>query len=63
MRILRRQGEISYQEALEQQSKVETQASAKYEKVLSVKKLAKLYVGEEKFRRLQVRRLHVPGPM
>jgi arginyl-tRNA--protein-N-Asp/Glu arginylyltransferase len=52
----------AYQEALEQQANIESQASAKYEKVLSVKKLAKLYVGEEKFRRLQVRRLHVPGP-
>lgn len=52
----------TYLDALEQQGKIETQASAKYEKVLSVEKLAKLYVGEEKFRRLQVRRLHVPGP-
>ena len=51
----------TYLDALEQQGKIETQASAKYEKVLSVEKLAKLYVGEEKFRRLQVRRLHVPG--
>lgn len=49
----------TYLDALEQQSKIDTQASAKYEKVLSVKKLAKLYVGEEKFRRQQVRRLHV----
>jgi hypothetical protein len=57
----------AYQEALEQQANIESQASAKYEKVLSVEKLAKLYVGEEKFRRQQVRRLHVggnrPGPM
>lgn len=52
----------TYLDALEQQGKIESQASAKYEKVLSVEKLAKLYVGEEKFRRLQVRRLHVPGP-
>lgn len=52
----------AYQDALKQQANIESQASAKYEKVLSVKKLAKLYVGEEKFRRLQVRRLHVPGP-
>ena len=49
----------TYLDALEQQSKIDTQASAKYEKVLSVKKLAKLYVGEEKFRRQQVRRLHI----
>lgn len=49
----------TYLDALEQQNKIDTQASAKYEKVLSVKKLAKLYVGEEKFRRQQVRRLHV----
>jgi hypothetical protein len=52
---------------LEQQGKIESQASARYEKVLSVEKLAKLYVGEERFRRQQVRRLHVggnrPGPM
>jgi arginyl-tRNA--protein-N-Asp/Glu arginylyltransferase len=57
----------AYQEALEQQANIESQASARYEKVLSVEKLAKLYVGEEKFRRQQVRRLHVggnrPGPM
>lgn len=52
----------TYLDALEQQGKIESQASAKYEKVLSVEKLAKLYVGEEKFRRQQVRRLHVPGP-
>ncbi|MBR5274589.1 MAG: hypothetical protein IKU33_05035 [Bacteroidales bacterium] len=51
----------AYQDAMEQQSKVETQASEKYEKVLSVEKLAKLYVGEEKFRRQQVRRLHIAG--
>jgi arginyl-tRNA--protein-N-Asp/Glu arginylyltransferase len=57
----------AYQDALEQQGKIESQASARYEKVLSVEKLAKLYVGEERFRRQQVRRLHVggnrPGPM
>ena len=52
----------AYQDALKQQANIESQARAKYEKVLSVTKLAKLYVGEEKFRRLQVRRLHVPGP-
>ena len=51
----------TYLDALEQQGKIETQASEKYEKVLSVEKLAKLYVGEEKFRRQQVRRLHVSG--
>ena len=57
----------AYQDALEQQGKIESQASARYEKVLSVEKLAKLYVGEERFRRQQVRRLRVggnrPGPM
>ena len=55
-----------YQDAIEQQGKVESEAGEKYEKVLPVEKLAKLYVGEEKFRRQQVRRLHVgsnrPGP-
>ena len=51
----------TYLDALEQPGKIETQASEKYEKVLSVEKLAKLYVGEEKFRRQQVRRLHVSG--
>ena len=48
----------TYLDALEQQNKIDTQASAKYEKVLSVKKLAKLYVGEEKFRRQHIRKLH-----
>lgn len=47
-----------YMKALEQQGKIESEAGAKYEKVLPVDKLAKLYVGEEKFRRQQVRRLN-----
>lgn len=47
-----------YLEAMEEQRDVEDEAAEKYLKVLSVDKVAKLYVGEEKFRRQHIRRLH-----
>lgn len=50
----------AYLDALEAQDKVEEEAREKYEDVLPVDKLAKLYVSEEKFRRQHIRRLHRP---
>ena len=47
-----------YLDSLEKQRKVEDEAAEKYRKVLSTEKLAKLYVGEEKYRRQHIRRLH-----
>lgn len=55
-----------YMAALEAQGAVEQKAYKDYAKVLPVEKLAKLYVGEEKFRRQHIRKLHgnadKPGP-
>ena len=55
-----------YMAALEAQGAVEQKAYKEYAKVLPVEKLAKLYVGEEKFRRQHIRKLHgnadKPGP-
>ena len=55
-----------YRNALEKQGDIEKNAYQQYAKVLPVKKLAKLYVGEEKFRRQHIRKLHGsagnPGP-
>jgi hypothetical protein len=47
-----------YLAALKAQSDVEQKAYKDYAKVLPVEKLAKLYVGEEKFRRQHIRKLH-----
>lgn len=52
----------AYLDALEKQGDIESKAAEKYAKVLPMEKVAKLYVGEEKFRRQQIRRLH-PNPM
>lgn len=52
----------NYLDALEKQGDIESKAAEKYAKVLPTEKVAKLYVGEEKFRRQQIRRLH-PNPM
>jgi hypothetical protein len=52
----------NYLDALEKQGDIESKAAEKYAKVLPMEKVAKLYVGEEKFRRQQIRRLH-PNPM
>ncbi len=46
-----------YLEAMEEQKAVEEKAFEKYSKVLPVDKVAKLYVGEEKFRRQHIRRM------
>ena len=54
----------NYLAALEKQRSVESKAAAKYRKVLPENKVAKLYIGEEKFRRNQIRRLQGgPGAM
>ena len=47
-----------YLEAQENQREVENDAAQEYKKVLSTKKVAKLYLAEEKFRRQHIRRLH-----
>ncbi len=47
----------NYLEAAEAQREVEENAIEKFRKVLSVKKVAKLYVGEEKFRRQHIRKM------
>ncbi len=47
----------NYLEALENQREVESNAAKKYSRVLSVEKMAKLYVGEEKFRRQHIRKM------
>lgn len=55
----------SYIDALENQKEVDSDAYEKYIKALPMEKVAKLYVGEEKFRRQHIRKLHAgekPGP-
>lgn len=47
-----------YLDALDAQREVESKAAGRYRKVLSEDKVAKLYIGEEKFRRQHIRRLH-----
>ncbi len=46
-----------YLKAQDGQREIEKKAAEKYRKALSVEKVAKLYVGEEKFRRQQIRRM------
>ena len=46
-----------YLEAQEKQRKIDDDAADKYKKVLTTTKMAKLYIGEEKFRRLNIRKL------
>ncbi len=54
----------NYLSALEKQRSIESKAAARYRKVLPENKVAKLYIGEEKFRRSQIRRLQGgPGAM
>lgn len=48
----------AYLKAMERQREVDDNAADQYRKVLSIDKVAKLYVGEEKFRRQHIRRLH-----
>lgn len=46
-----------YLEAQEKQRKIDNDAADKYKKVLPTAKVAKLYIGEEKFRRQHIRKL------
>lgn len=46
-----------YLEAQEKQREIENDAADKYKKVLPTAKVAKLYIGEEKFRRQHIRKL------
>lgn len=46
-----------YLEAQEKQRKIDDDAADKYKKVLPTAKVAKLYIGEEKFRRQHIRKL------
>ncbi len=47
----------SYLKALDTQREVEKNAAEKYRKALPVDKVAKLYIGEEKFRRQHIRKM------
>lgn len=47
-----------YLSAQESQRDIDNEAAEKYKKVLSTEKVAKLYIGEEKFRRQHIRKLH-----
>ncbi len=46
-----------YLEALDNQREIDKKAYEKYSKVLPVDKVAKLYIGEEKFRRQHIRKM------
>ena len=46
-----------YLEAQEKQRKIDEDPAEKNKKVLSTTKVAKLYIGEEKFRRQHIRKL------
>ena len=48
----------SYLSAKAAQSEFEKKADEQFRKVLPVSKVAKLYIGEEKFRRQHIRKLH-----
>ena len=55
----------AYSEAQENQDAIERMADEEFRKVLSVTKVAKLYIAEEKFRRQNIRKLrgeHGPHP-
>ena len=54
----------SYLEATKKQNEITEASVDKYRKILSDKKVAKIFVAEEKFRRQHIRRLqmHRPGP-
>ena len=47
-----------YLAALEKQNEIRNESVDKYRKILSDKKVAKIFVAEEKFRRQHIRRLH-----
>ena len=48
----------AYLAAKEKQSEIEKAADEKFRKVLPTEKVARLYLGEEKFRRQHIRKLH-----
>ena len=50
-----------YMTALEKQNEIRNDSVEKYRKILTDKKVAKIFVAEEKFRRQHIRRLH-EGP-
>ncbi len=50
-----------YLDAQEAQRKLEGSVAERYGKVLPMEKVARLYIGEEKFRRNHIRRLHGGG--
>ncbi len=47
----------NYLDALDEQRETDSKAAEKYRKALPVEKVAKLYAGEEKFRRQHIRRM------
>ena len=47
-----------YLDALEKQNEIRDDSVEKYRKILTDKKVAKIFVAEEKFRRQHIRRLH-----
>lgn len=51
----------NYIEAMEEQTEINVEADEKFRKVLPVEKVARLYLGEEEFRRQYIRRLHRGG--
>lgn len=53
----------TYADAAAEQDHVSSKYVREYEKVLSSVKVAKLYMGEEKFRLTQIRNLGMPGGM
>ena len=48
----------AYLDAIEEQKELNSDAADKYKSVLPVEKVARLYIGEEKFRRQHIRNLH-----
>lgn len=48
----------SYLDAIEAMNRTDIEAAAKYRQALPADKVAKLYVAEEKFRRMQIHKLH-----
>lgn len=52
----------AYLDAMERQNEIRNNSVAKYKKILSDKKVAKIFVAEEKFRRQHIRMLHHGGP-
>lgn len=50
-----------YLNAQQKQRDIDSKAAGKYEKVLPIEKVAKVYLAEERFRRQQIHRLHRGG--